>query len=67
MPSPQPLRELISLLNRLNTPILDIDDTSYSPASPTIELSTLIRHQLLYKPTARRHMLSYYFTNIALL
>ena len=47
--------------------MLDIDNTSYGPALPTIELSTPIRHQLLYKPTAQRHALGHYFANMALL
>ena len=44
MPSPQPLREPIGFLNRLDTLILDVDDTSYGPTLLTIELSTSIRH-----------------------
>ena len=40
-----PLRELVNLLNHFpNTLILGLDNTSYSPALLTLELSTPIRH-----------------------
>ena len=67
MPSPQPSYEPIGLLNCLDTLILNIDNTGHGPALLTIEINTPIRHQLLYKPTTRRHVLGCYFTNMALL
>ena len=67
MLSPQPLREPIGFLNCLDTLMLDIDDTGYGPALLIIEISTPIRHQLLYKPIMRRHVLGCHFTNMALL
>ena len=66
MPLPQPLYELIDFSNPLDTPMFNINNTSHSPASPTIELNTPIRHRLLYKPIMRKYALNHYFANMAL-
>ena len=64
--SPQPLYKPIGFLNPLDTPIFDVDNTGHSPASLTIELSTFIKHRLLYKPTIQRHVLDHHFADTAL-